>query len=159
MLGQVRLGQVRSGQVTVKLCGSRFGQARSVQIRLGYLSLTAKQVQVRSGQVRLFKLTLQPSNARKAVSRSRGGYSIQLEWLDGITILIHTLLNFENLISSAWTVKTHASTTLLMQELTSIFILSSPFTGKLWNSLPVSVFPPTYNLNSFKKGISRHLHD
>ncbi|MPC32023.1 hypothetical protein E2C01_025326 [Portunus trituberculatus] len=32
-----------------------------------------------------------------------------------------------------------------------------PYTGKLWNSLPVSVFPPAYDLNSFKRGVSRHL--
>ena len=32
-----------------------------------------------------------------------------------------------------------------------------PFTGKLWNSLPDSVFPPTYDLQSFKRGVSRHL--
>merc|ERR1712035_290190 len=42
----------------------------------------------------------------------------------------------------------------LMQELTSIFI---PFTGKLWNSLPESIFPPAYDLDSFKRGMSRHL--
>merc|ERR1711980_70278 len=42
----------------------------------------------------------------------------------------------------------------LMQELTSIFI---PFTGKLWNSLPESIFPPAYDLDSFKRGVSRHL--
>ena len=34
-----------------------------------------------------------------------------------------------------------------------------PFTGKLWNSLPCSVFPPAYDLNSFKRGVSRHLHN
>jgi hypothetical protein len=32
-----------------------------------------------------------------------------------------------------------------------------PFTGKLWNSLSDSVFPPSYDLNSFKRGVSRHL--
>merc|ERR1712035_213996 len=30
-------------------------------------------------------------------------------------------------------------------------------TGKLWNSLPLSVFPPSYDLNSFKREVSRHL--
>ncbi len=30
-------------------------------------------------------------------------------------------------------------------------------TGKLWNSLPLTLFPPTYDLNSFKMGVSRHL--
>ena len=34
------------------------------------------------------------------------------------------------------------------------FIRSS---GKLWNSLPLSVFPSAYDLNSFKRGVSRHL--
>ncbi len=32
-----------------------------------------------------------------------------------------------------------------------------PFTGKLWNSPPSSVFPLAYDLTSFKKSISRHL--
>ena len=32
-----------------------------------------------------------------------------------------------------------------------------PYTGKLWNSIPMSVFPPAYDLNSFKRGVSRHL--
>ena len=32
-----------------------------------------------------------------------------------------------------------------------------PFTGKLWNSLPDSVFPPDYDLNFFKREVSRHL--
>ena len=30
-------------------------------------------------------------------------------------------------------------------------------TGKLWNSLPASVFPPSYDLNFFKREVSRHL--
>ncbi len=33
------------------------------------------------------------------------------------------------------------------------------FTGKLWSSLLDSVFPPNYDLNSFKRGSSRYLHD
>ena len=32
-----------------------------------------------------------------------------------------------------------------------------PYTGKLLNSLPLSVFPLAYDLNSFKGGVSRHL--
>ena len=31
------------------------------------------------------------------------------------------------------------------------------YTGKLCNSLPLSVFPPVYDLNSFKREVSRHL--
>ena len=31
-----------------------------------------------------------------------------------------------------------------------------PYINKLWNSLPLSVFPPAYDLNSFKRGVSRH---
>ena len=32
-----------------------------------------------------------------------------------------------------------------------------PFTGKLWNSLPVSIFPLSYDLNLFKRRVTRHL--
>ncbi len=32
-----------------------------------------------------------------------------------------------------------------------------PVTCKLWKSLPFSVFPPSYDLNIFKRGGSRHL--
>ncbi len=32
-----------------------------------------------------------------------------------------------------------------------------PLTGKLWNSLPASVFPPVYDLSAFKRGVWRHL--
>ena len=32
-----------------------------------------------------------------------------------------------------------------------------PYTGKLKNSLPLFVFPPVYDLNSFIRGVSRHL--
>ncbi len=31
-----------------------------------------------------------------------------------------------------------------------------PLTGELWNRLPASVFPPVYDLNAFKRGVSRH---
>ena len=31
-----------------------------------------------------------------------------------------------------------------------------PYTGKFGISLPMSVFPPAYDLNSFKRGVSRH---
>ena len=31
------------------------------------------------------------------------------------------------------------------------------YTRKLWNSFPLSVFPPAYDLNSFKRRVSRHL--
>ena len=30
-----------------------------------------------------------------------------------------------------------------------------PYTGKHWNSFPLSIFPPAYDLNSFKRGMSR----
>ena len=33
----------------------------------------------------------------------------------------------------------------------------NPFSGKLWNSLLASVFPPAYDLNCFKREVSRHL--
>ena len=32
-----------------------------------------------------------------------------------------------------------------------------PFTGNLWNSLPPSTFPPSYDLSSFKSRVYRHL--
>merc|ERR1712035_253209 len=32
-----------------------------------------------------------------------------------------------------------------------------PSTGKLWNSLPLSVFPDSYDLHALKVGVSRHL--
>ena len=35
---------------------------------------------------------------------------------------------------------------------------SIPFTGKLCDSLADSVSPPSCNLNSFKRGVSKHLH-
>ena len=31
------------------------------------------------------------------------------------------------------------------------------YTGTLWTSLPLSVFPPVYDLNSFKREVLRHL--
>ena len=34
-----------------------------------------------------------------------------------------------------------------------------PFTGNLWNSLPPSTFPPSYDLSSFKSRVYRHLRD
>ncbi len=41
--------------------------------------------------------------------------------------------------------------TLLLQELKPYLHSFIPFTGKLWNSLSHSVFPPYYNLNSLRK--------
>ena len=32
-----------------------------------------------------------------------------------------------------------------------------PYTGKLWNSLHMPVLPSVYDLNSFKRGVSRYL--
>ncbi len=32
-----------------------------------------------------------------------------------------------------------------------------PFTGKLWNSLPLYIFPSSFDLDSFKRGVSKHL--
>ena len=34
-----------------------------------------------------------------------------------------------------------------------------PFTANLWNSLPPSTFPPSYDLSSFKSQVYRHLRD
>ena len=31
-----------------------------------------------------------------------------------------------------------------------------PFSGKLWNSLPASIFPSAYDLNCLKREVSRH---
>ncbi len=47
--------------------------------------------------------------------------------------------------------------TSLMQEITSIFILYSLLLVTS-GTLLYSVFPLTYNLNSFKSSVSRHLH-
>ncbi|MPC26124.1 hypothetical protein E2C01_019255 [Portunus trituberculatus] len=47
------------------------------------------------------------------------------------------------------------SVQLLMQQLTSQSLI--PFSGKLCNSLPASVFPASYDLTSFKREVSRHL--
>ena len=38
-----------------------------------------------------------------------------------------------------------------------MYQIKSNYTGKLWNSLSLSVFPPAYDLNSCKRGVSRHL--
>ncbi len=45
----------------------------------------------------------------------------------------------------------------LMQESTSTFVLSSHITGHLWNRQPMSVFLPSYDLQHFKREVSRHL--
>ncbi|MPC30754.1 hypothetical protein E2C01_024023 [Portunus trituberculatus] len=41
-----------------------------------------------------------------------------------------------------------------VNQYSQLFIL---FSGKLWNSLPASVFPSSYDLTSFKREVSRHL--
>ncbi|MPC55793.1 hypothetical protein E2C01_049737 [Portunus trituberculatus] len=46
----------------------------------------------------------------------------------------------------------------LTQKLTSVYSKSfMPFTGRLWNLLPASVFPTSYDLFSFKREVSRQL--
>ena len=57
------------------------------------------------------------------------------------------------LSTSSHTYAIHLSNARINQYL-HFFI---PYIGKLWNSLTLSVFPPVYDLNSFKIGISRHL--
>ncbi len=52
----------------------------------------------------------------------------------------------------------HSSTVQTPYAIVNQYLLSFfPFTGKLYNSLPASVFPPVYDLSAFKSGVSRHL--
>ncbi len=54
--------------------------------------------------------------------------------------------------------KAHSNTVQTTYARVNQYLFSFfPFTGKLWNSLPASVFPPVYDLNAFKKRVSRHL--
>ena len=49
---------------------------------------------------------------------------------------------------------------LLLILILSIFLMQEliiPYIGKLWNCLPSSVFPFAYDLNSFKRLVSKHL--
>ena len=57
------------------------------------------------------------------------------------------------LASSSPPYSVHLSNARVNQYSQSFF----PFSGKLWNSLPASIFPPAYDLNCFKREVSRHL--
>ena len=58
---------------------------------------------------------------------------------------------FTRLSTSSHAYSVHLSNARVDQYL-HFFI---PYTGKLWNVLPLSVFPLAYYLNSFKRGVSR----
>ena len=56
-------------------------------------------------------------------------------------------------LSTSHPYSVHLSNASVSQYLHSFI----PYTGKLRNNLPLSVFPSAYNLNSFKNGVSRQL--
>ena len=56
-------------------------------------------------------------------------------------------LRCTRLATSCHPYSVHLSTAGVNQYLHSFI----PYTGKLWNSLPLSIFPPVYDLNSFKR--------
>ena len=60
---------------------------------------------------------------------------------------------FTRLSTSSHPYSVHLPNARVYQYLHS-FIL---YIGKLWNSLALSIFPPAYDLNSFKRRVSRHL--
>ena len=64
---------------------------------------------------------------------------------------VHTDTHTHRIWSSGLTC-IYILSTSTMQELTSTLYLFIPFSGKLWNSLATSVFPPSYHFEVFEEG-------
>ena len=61
---------------------------------------------------------------------------------------------YTRLSTSSYPYSVHLPNARVNQYLHSLL----PYTGKICNSLTLSVFPPAYDLRSFKRGVSRQLY-
>ena len=60
--------------------------------------------------------------------------------------------------STSYSDRLHDFSVTILRYYKDVYVNSFfPCTARLWNSVPRECFPLTYDLNSFKSGISRHL--